>query len=116
MRANLPSMRSGRQENARPDRKSTRLNSSHTEISPLPLHDALPIFVVSSRGQAGHGAQGVPPVVGEQAAEFLRLAAGREREDAALGFAGLVQQFVDEGELAVDEVGAAGERQAVPAE
>src|SRR5437588_629733 len=26
------------------DRKSTRLNSSHTVISPLPLHDALPIF------------------------------------------------------------------------
>src|SRR4030095_12455154 len=25
------------------DRKSTRLDSSHTEISPLPLHDALPI-------------------------------------------------------------------------
>src|SRR4029453_2706465 len=27
----------------RRDRKSTRLNSSHTEISPLSLHDALPI-------------------------------------------------------------------------
>src|SRR4030095_5489216 len=26
------------------DRKSTRLNSSHTEISPLSLHDALPIY------------------------------------------------------------------------
>src|ERR1035437_5970000 len=25
------------------DRKSTRLNSSHADISPLPLHDALPI-------------------------------------------------------------------------
>src|SRR3712207_175580 len=28
---------------ARIDRKSTRLNSSHANISPLPLHDALPI-------------------------------------------------------------------------
>src|ERR687893_579239 len=27
-----------------PDRKSTRLNSSHTEIYTLPLHDALPIY------------------------------------------------------------------------
>src|ERR1044072_7415157 len=26
------------------DRKSTRLNSSHTEICALPLHDALPIY------------------------------------------------------------------------
>src|SRR6202022_3776857 len=30
------------------DRKSTRLNSSHTEIYTLSLHDALPISVVSS--------------------------------------------------------------------
>src|SRR5476649_1380568 len=28
---------------SRPDRKSTRLNSSHTEIYTLSLHDALPI-------------------------------------------------------------------------
>src|SRR5882672_3678714 len=28
------------------DRKSTRLNSSHTEIYTLSLHDALPIFAV----------------------------------------------------------------------
>src|ERR1044072_5470674 len=27
-----------------PDRKSTRLNSSHTDIYPLSLHDALPIY------------------------------------------------------------------------
>src|ERR1044072_5260733 len=27
------------------DRKSTRLNSSHTDIYPLSLHDALPIYV-----------------------------------------------------------------------
>src|SRR5476649_2158365 len=30
------------------DRKSTRLNSSHTEIYTLSLHDALPIFSASS--------------------------------------------------------------------
>src|SRR5476649_2529139 len=30
---------------ASPDRKSTRLNSSHTEIYTLSLHDALPIYV-----------------------------------------------------------------------
>src|SRR5882672_1651379 len=29
-----------------PDRKSTRLNSSHTEIYTLSLHDALPIYQV----------------------------------------------------------------------
>src|SRR6202049_2085593 len=29
------------------DRKSTRLNSSHTDISTLPLHDALPILFVA---------------------------------------------------------------------
>src|SRR5476649_958784 len=28
-----------------PDRKSTRLNSSHTEIYTLSLHDALPILI-----------------------------------------------------------------------
>src|SRR4030095_12609715 len=35
-----------------PDRKSTRLNSSHTVISPLPLHDALPISWCSSTRRA----------------------------------------------------------------
>src|SRR5476649_1627153 len=30
-----------------PDRKSTRLNSSHTEIYTLSLHDALPIYKIS---------------------------------------------------------------------
>src|ERR671917_505887 len=30
-----------------PDRKSTRLNPSHTEIYTLSLHDALPIYVTS---------------------------------------------------------------------
>src|ERR1044072_7013111 len=40
------------------DRKSTRLNSSHTEISTLSLHDALPILSsprsVSSTGETHH--------------------------------------------------------------
>src|ERR1044072_4225704 len=31
---------------ARPDRKSTRLNSSHTDIYALSLHDALPIYAL----------------------------------------------------------------------
>src|SRR5215204_4683555 len=33
----------------RTDRKSTRLNSSHTEIYTLSLHDALPILEVDAR-------------------------------------------------------------------
>src|SRR5262252_1951057 len=36
------------------DRKSTRLNSSHTEIYTLSLHDALPI---SRQEHVGHGAR-----------------------------------------------------------
>src|SRR5476649_726559 len=36
-----------------PDRKSTRLNSSHTEIYTLSLHDALPILATCDR--AAHG-------------------------------------------------------------
>src|SRR5476649_505672 len=32
------------------DRKSTRLNSSHTEIYTLSLHDALPIYLSSRSG------------------------------------------------------------------
>src|SRR5476649_883021 len=35
-----------------PDRKSTRLNSSHTEIYTLSLHDALPIY--RRRGAVDH--------------------------------------------------------------
>src|ERR1044072_3492075 len=32
----------------KPDRKSTRLNSSHTDIYPVSLHDALPISALMS--------------------------------------------------------------------
>src|SRR5476649_2491834 len=39
------------------DRKSTRLNSSHTEIYTLSLHDALPIYDMTVEG---HGAGLVP--------------------------------------------------------
>src|SRR5882672_9788995 len=37
---------------ARLDRKSTRLNSSHTEIYTLSLHDALPIYVLACNTDA----------------------------------------------------------------
>src|SRR5476649_1611650 len=41
MRSTAPS---STRTTARPDRKSTRLNSSHTVIYTLSLHDALPIY------------------------------------------------------------------------
>src|SRR5262252_3072729 len=41
------------------DRKSTRLNSSHTEIYTLSLHDALPIFLVDVAAQHRHHVDGV---------------------------------------------------------
>src|SRR5215211_5827238 len=41
------------------DRKSTRLNSSHTEIYTLSLHDALPISAVGTRPSAASKAS--PP-------------------------------------------------------
>src|SRR4030095_16384865 len=40
----------GRRATLLEDRKSTRLNSSHTEIYTLSLHDALPIWGASSPG------------------------------------------------------------------
>src|SRR5476649_1978569 len=40
---------------ALPDRKSTRLNSSHTEIYTLSLHDALPIYVYFIQRQVDGG-------------------------------------------------------------
>src|ERR1044072_5705421 len=47
------------------DRKSTRLNSSHTEIYPLSLHDALPISVLQPAALALLAAvrEAVPVVV-----------------------------------------------------
>src|SRR5476649_840147 len=46
------------------DRKSTRLNSSHTEIYTLSLHDALPISVLSR--DLWEGAFGGRPIIGKQ--------------------------------------------------
>src|SRR5882672_5168906 len=64
------------------DRKSTRLNSSHTEIYTLSLHDALPISL-NSNGRSGillfsrqkRGEPGDNPVFG------LRDNRGRERSE-----------------------------------
>src|SRR5947209_4228696 len=51
------------------DRKSTRLNSSHANISTLSLHDALPICSalpsLPQRGQLPHG-RGMPRGLGEE--------------------------------------------------
>src|ERR1035441_4363065 len=95
------------------DRKSTRLNSSHlgisyavfcftndaptTEISSLPLHDALPILedgapILGAAGlsRAGHGiggeanAIGVAPVVGDGFAAHFDLGGGVGLELAAV--------------------------------
>src|SRR5476649_469375 len=45
--ANTDFWHSGLSQSAYADRKSTRLNSSHTEIYTLSLHDALPIFAIA---------------------------------------------------------------------
>src|SRR6202049_1968920 len=42
------------------DRKSTRLNSSHTEIYTLSLHDALPIYRINTTPEGGN-----PPHAGD---------------------------------------------------
>src|SRR5947209_4391433 len=42
----------GNESGSTPDRKSTRLNSSHANISTLSLHDALPILTYSFPGSA----------------------------------------------------------------
>src|SRR5262252_7761067 len=42
------------------DRKSTRLNSSHTEIYTLSLHDALPIFTPMKRSRKMSGVHHSP--------------------------------------------------------
>src|ERR671917_291353 len=49
------------------DRKSTRLNSSHTEIYTLSLHDALPIFVnrAASRTTVTSSSNGSSTLPGE---------------------------------------------------
>src|SRR5476649_2322857 len=47
------------------DRKSTRLNSSHTEIYTLSLHDALPIYRVGQVFLVGDAAHIHPPTGGQ---------------------------------------------------
>src|SRR5476649_1946081 len=59
------------------DRKSTRLNSSHTEIYTLSLHDALPIWrLATGAGRLqlgpGFGAEGHRPQPGGRQADRLR--------------------------------------------
>src|ERR1044072_2994368 len=75
------------------DRKSTRLNSSHTEIYTLSLHDALPIFLQLER----IGRDRVPVqrnLVAQRANE--RALRGRERvghdEDVGLDAAAAVNR------------------------
>src|SRR5215204_197789 len=48
-------------EACREDRKSTRLNSSHTEIYTLSLHDALPIFSARGRPSVAPARETRPP-------------------------------------------------------
>src|SRR6202022_4274199 len=56
------------------DRKSTRLNSSHTEIYTLSLHDALPICRPHLAGQGGGGEPNRGgPASDEQALSALQI-------------------------------------------
>src|SRR5882672_2694437 len=80
-------------ENARalPDRKSTRLNSSHTEIYTLSLHDALPICVLDEANYRievglgrGLGSAELPDV--RAARERPRIADQHHGLDLGIGF------------------------------
>src|SRR5476649_2611143 len=66
-----------------PDRKSTRLNSSHTEIYTLSLHDALPICCCQPRLSRGphvaqHGLTGI--TVAHAAARVSAIHLARSEE------------------------------------
>src|SRR5476649_2822317 len=65
------------------DRKSTRLNSSHTEIYTLSLHDALPIWTVDFLFFQIDGERGVGAALGvvEQFFQILRRHADRRSEE-----------------------------------
>src|SRR5476649_1014863 len=74
--------------NRRKDRKSTRLNSSHTEIYTLSLHDALPIYGnASAMNRLGtcfdHG-QGVVEDEGEAFKWYLQSAERSEEHTSEL--------------------------------
>src|SRR5476649_2367305 len=65
------------------DRKSTRLNSSHTEIYTLSLHDALPIFFVAAFSRdvlpdEFHRSGTVERVHGDQVFKTIRLERSEE--------------------------------------
>src|SRR5476649_2699310 len=68
---------------ARLDRKSTRLNSSHTEIYTLSLHDALPIFVLRpdhGDGSGPHRRTGHPRLAGRRGRALCAAGAARSEE------------------------------------
>src|SRR5476649_1519696 len=64
------------------DRKSTRLNSSHTEIYTLSLHDALPIFCCIEQIRVdGHAALVSQVRVRDRRTMDLRLENGKLRSE-----------------------------------
>src|SRR5919202_993133 len=84
------------------DRKSTRLNSSHTEIYTLSLHDALPISGDGARPARRSDADGLG-LTDHGRAEYLRgLGAAKESRALArrrehLDAGGVVAQQADQG-------------------
>src|SRR5476649_2680024 len=59
----VPRKRGSRETGIDPDRKSTRLNSSHTEIYTLSLHDALPIYDgIADGGVLAHVGEASKPI------------------------------------------------------
>src|SRR5215204_2556215 len=64
------------------DRKSTRLNSSHTEIYTLSLHDALPIYQPTVPGEPVVGVERVvAEVLVGRAAKLVRPGACDDRSE-----------------------------------
>src|SRR5882672_10991031 len=100
------------------DRKSTRLNSSHTVIYTLSLHDALPIFGFAELAVFAAADQRKPPMVAAVDGDDGGEGAFRPDEDEAIGRP-YVAQFFEAG-AAEDHVGGvgqhriAGERDAEP--
>src|SRR5476649_2801803 len=71
-----------RSRNSARDRKSTRLNSSHTEIYTLSLHDALPISaLVREGGAADEGRAAAGALVGDFIDEKGEVAQLGERSE-----------------------------------
>src|SRR6476646_10405911 len=70
------------------DRKSTRLNSSHTEIYTLSLHDALPISLTEQHSPWAGAVRAVcatlPPLRGDERDAVRRLAARSEEHTSEL--------------------------------